>query len=142
MIPNCGSPFLCAYETQLFTTSESAIGCKKLMSMANHTTEFTIQNVSIVKDDNGKYGIMDTSGNLVKACKYNSISNFTNDSAKRYLKLEEDGKFGVYDALKVDDVCCCTLSEIQLQGKIIKGKEPILGKFSWNVELDLNEYEK
>ncbi len=109
--------------------------------MANHTTEFKIQNVSIVKDNNGKYGIMDSSGTLVKACKYNSISNFTNDSAERYLKLEEDGKFGVFDALKVDDVCYCTLSEINITEGILKGKEPIVGKLSWNVELNLNENE-
>lgn len=109
--------------------------------MANHTTEFKIQNVSIVKDNNGKYGIMDSSGTLIKACKYNSISNFTNDSAERYLKLEEDGKFGVFDALKVDDVCYCTLSEINITEGILKGKEPIVGKLSWNVELNLNENE-
>ena len=109
--------------------------------MANHTTEFKIQNVSIVKDNNGKYGIMDSSGTLVKACKYNSISYFTNDSAERYLKLEEDGKFGVFDALKVDDVCYCTLSEINITEGILKGKEPIVGKLSWNVELNLNENE-
>ena len=109
--------------------------------MANHTTEFKIQNVSIVKDNNGKYGRMDSSGTLVKACKYNSISNFTNDSAERYLKLEEDGKFGGFDALKVDDVCYCTLSEINITEGILKGKEPIVGKLSWNVELNLNENE-
>lgn len=107
--------------------------------MANHTTEFKVQNVSIVKDDNRKYGIMDSSGNLVKACKYNSISNFADDSTKRYLKLEEDGKFGVFDALKVEDVCYCTLSEVNVKGGTLKGKEPILGKLSWTVELDLNE---
>lgn len=110
--------------------------------MANHTTEFKIQNVSIVKDNNGKYGIMDSSGNLVKACKYNSISNFINDSAERYLKLEEDGKFGVFDALKVDDVCYCTLSEVNITEGILKGKKPIFGKLSWTVELNLNEKEK
>lgn len=111
------------------------------MSMANHTTDFKVQDVSIIKDDNGKYGIMDSSGSLVKACKYNSISNFADDSAKRYLRLEENGKFGVFDALKVEDVCYCILSEVNVKGGILKGKEPIVGNFSWNVELNLNENE-
>lgn len=110
--------------------------------MANHTTVFKVQNVSIVKDDKGKYGIMDSSGSLVKTYKYNSITTFTDDFAKRYLKLEEDGKFGVFDAFKAEDVCYCTLSEVNIKRGILKGKEPILGKLSWNVELDLNENEK
>ena len=48
----------------------------------------------------------------------------------------------MFDALKVEDVCYCTLSEVNITEGILKGKEPILGKLSWTVELNLNEKEK
>lgn len=87
--------------------------------------EYDFSNVSIVKGNDGRFGMIDCSNLIVAAIRYDSIQPLANDASSRYLKVEENGLIGIYDAKKVDFVQHCTLSKIvKVENGIVYGKEP------------------
>lgn len=111
----------------------------------DYNTIFKCGNVSIIKGDDGKFGMIDSSNSIVAAMKYDSIQPLTNDTTNRYLKVTENGLIGIYDTKKVDFIQYCTLSKIiKIQNGVVYGKKPYklwgIKLFSWSVEIPLDGY--
>ena len=96
--------------------------------------EFTevekINNAAIIKDSNGKFGVQGISIEVYPQWdKYNFIPL---ENSNRYITIKQNGKYGIYDTVKVDYVSYCTMSRIIRYDpvkKILYGKEP--HKFLW-----------
>ena len=87
--------------------------------------EFEFGNVSIVKGENGKFGIADKY-NIKESMIYDSIQSLGHDTSIRYLKVVKDGLIGIYGAIKMDYALHCTLSEIiKVENGVVYGKKAI-----------------
>lgn len=104
-----------------------------------------VNNVTIIKASNGRFGLKDSSNGIVLAPKYDLIEPLNINGGNRYLQIKENGLIGIYDSVKVDFECYCKLSQIYVSQKKIKGKKPIfkcsflsrIPFLCWNVEIDL-----
>ena len=100
-----------------------AYKCINAYCMA-YEKEFEFSNVSIVKGEDGKFGIADKY-NIKESIIYDSIQPLGHDTSNRYLKVVKDGLIGIYDAVKVIFILPCTLSEItKVENGVVYGKEP------------------
>lgn len=108
--------------------------------------EFGFGNVSIVKGDNGKLGMIDPSNTIVGGgIRYDSIQPLRKEPLNRYLKVVENGYIGIYDAIRVDFVQYCKLSKItKIERGVVYGKEPFklfgIVLFNWSVKIELDGY--
>ena len=87
-----------------------------------------VNNVTIIKDSNGRLGLKDSSNSIVLGTKYNSIVLLSNIDGNRFYKLEIDGLIGIYDTVGVKLVIDCKLTKIERVDtlrRIVKAKVPI-----------------
>lgn len=116
--------------------------------MAQYQNVQKINNITIVKNSDGHFGLADSSNSIVLGAQYDLIAPLCNDEGNRYLKLEKNGLIGIYDSIKVEFVQYCTMTKItkiDISQKVVKGKEPIfkcsflkrIPLLCWNVEVDL-----
>ena len=112
----------------------------------NFTEVETFNNATILKDGSGKFGVKGRS--LIEVYpKWDEYSLVPNDKNGRYLVVKQDGKFGVYDTVRLDYISYCTLTAITRYApnlKTLYGKEPLklFGLITrWNCTVDIPLYE-
>ena len=107
-----------------------------------------VNNMTIIKDSNGRFGLKDSSNSIVLGTRYDSIEPLCDIDGNRFLRLEKDGLIGIYNTRKVDFAQYCTMTKIEepnISQRKVKGKEPIfkrsfLKKISflcWTIPVDL-----
>lgn len=87
-----------------------------------------VNNVTIIKDSNGRFGLKDSSNSIVLGTRYDSIEPLCNIDGNRFLKLKKDGLLGIYDTVRVNLMMDCKLTKIvsvDTPKRMVKAKVPM-----------------